>query len=78
MHELGICQNILDFVLQNCEDKEIVRVKVAIPADVHHTPECYKNTFTTLAANTKAAQSKLEVVDSPDDEIRVIEIEVKE
>ncbi|MCM8774483.1 MAG: hydrogenase/urease maturation nickel metallochaperone HypA [Candidatus Omnitrophica bacterium] len=78
MHELGICKEILDFVISQARGKRVLRIKVEIPQEEHLTTQLFKEIFKIVSYRTKVEEADIEVTVSPIDEVRVGEIELED
>ena len=76
MHEVGICEDVLDAVLLRAAGRTVTRVKVRIGADLHVSQDLFDRAFPLVAAGTEAADAAVEVVTVPGDELLLESIAV--
>jgi hydrogenase nickel incorporation protein HypA/HybF len=77
MHEVGVAKEVLSLCLTKAAGKRIRSIKVELGNDGHTTPESLTHAFAMVAQGTSAQDSRLDVVQGPDLESRVIELEVE-
>jgi len=62
MHELGMCQAILDVVEKRAGDRPVARVRVRV-GQLHHVhPEAFEQSFALAAAGSVADSARAELV----------------
>lgn len=61
MHEVGICEDVLDAVLRRADGRQVRRVKLRVGTSHHMTPDLFNRTFPLVAAGTLAADASLDV-----------------
>ncbi|HWC36232.1 MAG TPA: hydrogenase/urease maturation nickel metallochaperone HypA [Mycobacteriales bacterium] len=61
MHEVGICEDVLDAVLQRADGRTVRNVKLRVGIAHHMTGELFDRTFPLVAAGTVAADAHLDV-----------------
>jgi hydrogenase nickel incorporation protein HypA/HybF len=61
MHEIGICEDVLDAVLRRADGRTVRRVRVRIGTDHHVSPDLFDQAFPLVAAGTEAADATVEV-----------------
>ncbi|MFL6137327.1 MAG: hydrogenase/urease maturation nickel metallochaperone HypA [Frankiaceae bacterium] len=69
MHEIGICEDVLDAVLRRADGRTVTRVKVRIGAALHVSQDLFDQAFPLVAAGTEAADARVEVVTVPGEEM---------
>ena len=62
MHELGICEDVLNVVLDHAHGRTVTRVRVHVGADLHVSEDLFDQAFPLVAAGTEAADAEVEVV----------------
>jgi Zn finger protein HypA/HybF involved in hydrogenase expression len=76
MHEVGICEDVLDAVLHRANGRTVTRVRVRIGADQHVSQELFDRAFPLVAAGTEAANAAVDVVAVAGDELTLESIAV--
>ncbi|MGA2208564.1 MAG: hydrogenase maturation nickel metallochaperone HypA [Acidimicrobiales bacterium] len=62
MHELGLCEAILDAVERRAGDRPVARVRVRV-GQLHHVhPEAFEQSFSLVAAGSVADSAAAELV----------------
>lgn len=65
MHELPLCEAVLEVVTGAAEGRTVRVVQVAIGAVHHATPEAFQQLFTQAAGGTVAAHATVELTEIP-------------
>ncbi|MCM8823338.1 MAG: hydrogenase/urease maturation nickel metallochaperone HypA [Candidatus Omnitrophica bacterium] len=78
MHELGICREILDFVISQAKGKRVLRIKVEIPQEEHLTAQLFKEIFKIVSYRTNVEGANIDVTLSSIDAVRVCEIDLED
>jgi hydrogenase nickel incorporation protein HypA/HybF len=76
MHEVGICEDVLDAVLRRARGRRVTRVKVRIGADLRVSQDLFDRAFPLVAAGTEAADAAVDVVPVDGDELTLESIAV--
>lgn len=76
MHEVGICEDVLDAVLQRANGRRVTRVKVRIGAEHHVSQDLFDRAFPLVAAGTEAAGAAVDVEPVIGDELTLESITV--
>ena len=76
MHEVGICEDVLDAVLRRANGRTVTRVRVRIGADQHVSQDLFDRAFPLVAAGTAAAHAAVDVVTVPGDELMLESIAI--
>lgn len=61
MHEVGICEDVLDAVLRRADGRTVKTVKLRVGTAHHMTGDLFDRTFPLVAAGTVAAGASLDV-----------------
>lgn len=69
MHELGICEDVLDTVLRRANGRKVTRVRVRIGTDHHVSADLFDRAFPLVAAGTEAAEASVDVTVVEGDEL---------
>jgi len=77
MHELSMCEGILDVVLEAAQERPVRRVQVAIGRDWAVSPESFDQSFQVAAQNTKAAGALIEQQQVSGEALTIKEIELE-
>jgi hydrogenase nickel incorporation protein HypA/HybF len=62
MHEIGICEDVLDAVLKRAHGRTVTNVKVRVGAGLKVSEDLFDQAFPLVAAGTEAADATVEVV----------------
>jgi hydrogenase nickel incorporation protein HypA/HybF len=62
MHELGLCEDIVDAVTRRAGDRPVARVRIRVGALHHVHPEAFEQSFALAAAGTVADGARAELV----------------
>jgi hydrogenase nickel incorporation protein HypA/HybF len=65
MHELGLCQSIVDAVETRAGDRPVTRIRVRVGRLQHVHPEAFDQSFAMAAAGTVADGARAELVFLP-------------
>lgn len=65
MHELGICDAVVDAVLRRAGDRTVSRVRVRVGDDLAVAPDAFEQSFAVAAMGTVAAGAVADVVAVP-------------
>ena len=76
MHEAGLVQGVLEVVLEVAGDQPVDRARVRVGQRHFVEPASFELYWRMLSEDTGAADSRLELVAAPGDELLVEEIEV--
>jgi len=76
MHEVGICEDVLDAVLRRANGRTVTRVRVRIGTDQHVSQDLFDRAFPLVAAGTEAADAVVDVVTVVGDELMLESIAV--
>jgi Zn finger protein HypA/HybF involved in hydrogenase expression len=77
MHELSMCEGILDVVLEAAQERPVRRVQVAIGRDWAVTPESFDQSFQVAAQDTNAAGALIEQQQVSGETLTIKEIELE-
>ena len=77
MHEVGICEDVLDAVLRRASGRTVTRVTVRIGAEQHVSQELFDRAFPLVAAGTDAADATVEVIPVEGNELTLQSIALK-
>lgn len=77
MHELSICEGVLDVVLEAAQERPVRRVQVAIGRDWAVSPESFDQTFQVAAQDTNAAGALVEQQQVSGETLTIKEIELE-
>jgi hydrogenase nickel incorporation protein HypA/HybF len=77
MHELAICEGILDVVLEAAGDRPVRRVAVAIGPQWAVSRESFDQSFQVAAQDTPAAGALIEQEEAPGGTLVIKEIELE-
>lgn len=77
MHELSMCEGILDVVLEAAQERPVRRVKVAIGKDWAVSPESFDQSFQVAAQDTPAQGAVVEQQQVSGEVLTVNEIELE-
>ena len=69
MHEMPMCQAVLDAVERRAADRPVDRIGVRVGADLHVLPEVFEQGFQVLAQGGPADGATMEVEPVPGDEL---------
>ena len=69
MHELGICEDVLDTVLRRANGRTVTHVRLRIGSDLHVSQDLFDQAFPLVAAGTDAADAAVDVVAVEGDEL---------
>ena len=61
MHELGICEDVLDAVLMRANGRTVRKVRLRIGTEQHVSADLLDQAFPLVAAGTEAADATVEV-----------------
>jgi hydrogenase nickel incorporation protein HypA/HybF len=76
MHEVGICEDVLDAVLRRANGRTVTRVRVRIGAEQKVSQDLFDRAFPLVAAGTEAADAAVDVVTVPGNELMLESIAV--
>jgi hydrogenase nickel incorporation protein HypA/HybF len=76
MHEVGICEDVLDAVLRRANGRTVTRVRVRIGSAHHVSQDLFDRAFPLVAAGTEAAGAAIDVVPVDGDELTLESIAV--
>ncbi|HUO49588.1 MAG TPA: hydrogenase maturation nickel metallochaperone HypA [Acidimicrobiales bacterium] len=62
MHELGLCEGIVDAVARRAGDRPVARVRVRVGAFHHVHPEAFAQSFALASTGTVAEGAEAELV----------------
>ncbi len=62
MHELGLCEAILDAVERRAGERPVARVRVRVGRLLHVHPEAFEQSFALVAAGSVAESARAELV----------------
>ena len=65
MHELGLCQAIVDAVEQGAHGRQVLRVRIRVGAQHRCSPEEFEHAFALIAEGTVAAGATVDMVVTP-------------
>lgn len=77
MHELSICEGVLDVVLEAAQERPVRRVQVAIGRDWAVSPESFDQSFQVAAQDTNAAGALVEQQQVSGETLTIKEIELE-
>ena len=77
MHELSICEGVLDVVLEAAQERPVRRVQVAIGRDWAVSPESFDQSFQVAAQDTNAAGALVEQQQGSGETLTIKEIELE-
>jgi Zn finger protein HypA/HybF involved in hydrogenase expression len=77
MHELSMCEGILDVVLEAAQERPVRRVQVAIGRDWAVSPESFDQSFQVAAQDTNAAGALIEQQQVSGETLTIKEIELE-
>jgi hydrogenase nickel incorporation protein HypA/HybF len=77
MHELGICQAVVDAVVRRAAGRPVAKVRVRAGALQAIHAEAFEMNFALVAAGTVAEGASAELVTVPGDELLVESIEYR-
>jgi len=78
MHEVGICEDVLDAVLRRAGGRTVTRVTVRIGTEQHVSQELFDRAFPLVAAGTEAADAVVEVISVGGNELTLESIALKQ
>ena len=76
MHELAITESLIDCVVDNIGDARVLRLVVEIGKRSAVSPSAVRSCFALCATGTVLEGAELEIVEPPDDALRIREVEV--
>jgi len=76
MHEVGICEDVLDAVLRRAQGRTVTKVRVRIGSEHHVSQDLFDRAFPLVAAGTEAADAAVDVVPVDGDELTLESIAV--
>jgi hydrogenase nickel incorporation protein HypA/HybF len=76
MHELAVTESLVDCVVENIGDARVVRLVVEIGRRSAVSPAAVRSCFELCAQGTPLEGAELEIVEPPDDALRIREVEV--
>ncbi len=62
MHELGLCEAIVDAIEQHAGDRPVAAVRVRVGRLLHVHPEAFEQSFAVAAAGSVAQDARAELV----------------
>ena len=77
MHELSICEGVLDVVLEAAQERPVRRVQVAIGRDWAVSTESFDQSFQVAAQDTNAAGALVEQQQVSGETLTIKEIELE-
>jgi Zn finger protein HypA/HybF involved in hydrogenase expression len=77
MHELSMCEGILDVVLEAAQERPVRRVQVAIGTDWAVSPESFDQSFQVAAQDTNAEGALVEQQQVGGETLTIKEIELE-
>ena len=76
MHELAITESLVDCVVEHIGDARALRVVVEIGKRSGVLSDAIRSCFALCAEGTPLEGADLEIVEPPDDALRILEVEV--
>jgi hydrogenase nickel incorporation protein HypA/HybF len=76
MHELAITESLVDCVMENIGDARALRVVIEIGKRSAVSPSAVRSCFALCAEGTPLEGAELEIVEPPDDSLKIREVEV--